>query len=50
MAESTPEPGVEEPVIEDLDEAKKVEEHAAQTEVAPIVAGSNIEVGDFRCV
>lgn len=45
MAESTPGPGVEEPVIEDLDEAKKVEEHAAEIEVAPVVASYNVEVG-----
>lgn len=36
---------VEEPVIEDLTEAKKVEEHAAEFEVAPVVASSNVEVG-----
>jgi hypothetical protein len=35
---------VEEPVIEDLEEAKKVEEHAAEIEVAPVVAGSRVEV------
>ena len=38
------EPVVEEPVIEDL-EAKKVEEHAAEIEVAPVVVGSRVEVG-----
>lgn len=32
-------------VIENLDEAKKVEEHAAEIEVAPVVAGSRVEVG-----
>ncbi|KAF9791018.1 hypothetical protein BJ322DRAFT_421677 [Thelephora terrestris] len=37
------EPVVEEPVIEDLEEAKKVEEHAAEIEVAPVVAGSRVE-------
>ena len=36
---------VEEPVIEDLEEAKKVEEHAAEIEVAPVVVGSRVEVG-----
>jgi hypothetical protein len=35
---------VEEPVIEDLEEAKKVEEHAAEIEVAPVVVGSRVEV------
>ena len=35
---------VGEPVIEDLEEAKKVEDHAAEIEVAPIVIGSRIEV------
>jgi len=35
---------VSEPVIEDLDEAKKVEEHAAKIEVAPVVSSSNVEV------
>jgi hypothetical protein len=31
-------------VVEDLEEAKKVEEHAAEIEVAPVVAGSVVEV------
>ena len=31
-------------MIEDLDKAKKVEEHAAEIEVAPIVSGSNVVV------
>ena len=44
MAESAPEPVDEEPVIKELDDAKKVEEHAAEIEVAPIVSGSNVEV------
>ena len=35
---------VEEPAIEDLGEAKKVEEHAAEIEVAPVVVGSRVEV------
>jgi len=35
---------VSEPVIEDLDEAKKVEEYAARIEVAPVVSDSNVEV------
>lgn len=35
---------VGEPVIEDLEEAMKVEEHAAEIEVAPVVVGSKVEV------
>ena len=44
MTESTPTTGVEEPVIDDLEEAKKVEEHAAEIEVAPVIPGSDVEV------
>jgi len=45
VTESAPDPVVEEPVIEELTEARKVEEHAAELEVAPVVASSNVEVG-----
>ena len=31
-------------MIEDLDEARNVEEHAAEIEVAPIVSDYNVEV------
>ena len=45
VIETVSEPAGEEPVIENLDEAKRVEEHAAEIEVAPVAAGSNVEVG-----
>ena len=32
-------------MIKDLDEAKKIEEHAAEFEVAPVVTDSHVEVG-----
>ena len=38
---------VEKSVIED--EAKKVEEHAAEIEVAPVVPGSRVEVSAIEC-
>ena len=31
-------------MIDDLEEAKKVEERAAEIEVAPVVPGSDVEV------
>lgn len=42
--------GVEEPTIENLDEVKRVEEHAAELEVASVVSGSNVEVRTTRIV
>lgn len=44
MAESAPVLGAGEPLIDDLNEAKKVEERAAEVEVAPVVFNSNVEV------
>ena len=45
MADPGPVLVVEEPVVGDLTEAKKVEEHAAQFEVAPVVTSPGVEVG-----
>ena len=35
---------VKEPVIGDLDEAEKVEDRAAEIEIAPVVSGASVEV------
>jgi len=45
VTKSAPEPVVEDPVIEDLTEVKKVEERGAELEVAPVVVTSKVEVG-----